>query len=62
MHISQTLQGLKADIPNLIMAQPAPILQQLKHIPMHILKHKIQQLVLLDNFQELHYIGMMQFQ
>ena len=51
VHVSECLEGLKADISNLMMPKFAFILKHLKDIVMHILKDKKELVIFFDNFQ-----------
>lgn len=59
VHVIQRLQCLEHNIPNLYMFQPS-LLCQLKHILLHILKHKVQNIIILYHFVQLDDIGVVE--
>lgn len=60
MHICQRLQCLIDDIPYLNMRNGLPFLHELEDIVRHILKYKIELVVVLDELMEPNDVRMMQ--
>lgn len=57
MHIGQSLKRLKDNISNLVMRQFSSLLQQLIHVAMHVLEDKVQLVVLFDQLDQSHNVG-----
>ena len=61
MHIGQGLECLEDDIADVVVRDLALLLDQLVHVLVQILKDEVELVILFDELDQLHHIGMMQF-